>query len=333
MTDAPAPTTLSVERVNDSRLDEVADIFHRHQAGSARSLQTTIGPSQAGHPCDRHLGYTLRGVKPAVPDMLHWAALMGTWGHGGAEGAMHEANKREGFRRFIVEGEAAIEPGLIPRGHTDVYDTTTNEVWDWKFVGESTMKTYRQKGAGRQYLIQAMLYGLGWARAGYPVKAVRIFFLPRWSNEIHDGFDWAVKYNEAIALDAIAHLRTVDAASTIVAGGLAPWTELAEDTTACRFCPWLRRAAPGQARADETGCHGYYRGDEGSELAALGGTQTAGGRATATANAPTGDRMLYLIGQAQHPTALVALWRGASETEWTEVHTAAAARRKAELET
>lgn len=45
-----------------------------------------------------------------------------------------------------------------------------------------------------------------------------------------------------------------------------------------------------------------------------------------------GDRTLYLINHAQHPDALVGLWRDlTSRGAWTDAHTAAAARRKAQL--
>jgi hypothetical protein len=48
--------------------------------------------------------------------------------------------------------------------------------------------------------------------------------------------------------------------------------------------------------------------------------------------ATSGDRVLFLINNAQHPDALVGLWRElASRGAWTPEYNAAAARRKAEL--
>jgi hypothetical protein len=320
-------SALAVKLRDDSRMAEVADIFGRHQRESARSQQTALGPSEAGHPCDRHLVYRTAGIPAVNPEALAWAALIGTWAHEGAAQAMRDDNTRTEHARFLVENHVDIEPGILPGGHTDVYDTVNNEVWDWKFVGQSSMDKYRSKGAPRHYLVQAMLYGLGWTRAGYKVDAVRIFFLPRWSNDIGDGFDWCVEYNELIALNALRRLRTIQAQKNLVLGGLARWDDLPEDTSECRFCPWLRRAQTDQARADDTGCHGYYRENEGVELSRLAGI---GG--PAPVHQTFGDPLLYLISVADNTVELTALWREASANgTWTDAHTQAAAQRKATL--
>lgn len=306
---------------------EVTEVFQSYQHGLARTQQRALGPSEAGHPCERHLVYRMANIPPTDDGALGWAALVGTWAHAGAAEAVEAHNARTGRRRFLVEQHTAIEPGILPGGHTDVYDQKTHEVWDWKFVGQSSMDKYRSKGAPRRYLMQAMLYGLGWRRAGYDVDAVRIFFLPRWSNDIGDGFDWAVAYNEALALDAIERLKGIEAMKNLVLGGLARWDDLPEDTTECRFCPWLRRAAPDQARADDTGCHGYYRPNEGVELSRLAGVDVPPAQ-----HQPTGDPLLYLISVADNIVELTGLWREAEgKGMWTDVHTEAAKARRALL--
>jgi hypothetical protein len=46
---------------------------------------------------------------------------------------------------------------------------------------------------------------------------------------------------------------------------------------------------------------------------------------------PGADRLTYLIRNAPHPDALVALWRDTDPARWTDAHTQAAAARKAQL--
>lgn len=325
----------NLRKVERPMLPEVAGIFERHQAGQARSLQTHIGPSEVGHPCDRNLGYKLQRVPHAVPPHLKWAALVGTWGHSGAEQAMLEENMRLDRERYLVEKRAYIEEDLVPSGSTDVYDTDFDEVIDWKFVGESSAKKYRNTGGSRLYIVQAMLYGLGWLRMGRVPKSIRIIFLPRWSNNIDDGVEVAYEFDEQIALDALDRLRMIRAASNAVAGGLAPWTEIEADKSDCRFCPWLTRKRSDEPEADETGCNGYHKRDD---LAQLGGVPLARDVETTPA-----ERLAHLIGVAQHPDALAGLWREAHDPaacrcrslapcgRWLPSHSRLAAERRAAL--
>lgn len=305
-----------VRRIDESRLAEVASIFERHQNGQARSQQRAIGPSEVGHPCERHLGYKLAGIPPSTVEGLKWAALLGTWCHGGAERAVHEENERLGRERYLVERRAQISDAIVDGGNTDVFDLEAMEVIDWKFPGEAS-SAKSAKEAPQEYVVQGMLYGLGWHRMGYTPRTVRIFFLPRWSNKISDAHEWAAEWSEKVALDALSRLANVKAASLMITSGLAYWTELQADTTKCMFCPWLRRRRPDERQADETGCHGHYQSNDWMGIEA----------------APNSDEAAALfsaIEGAGEPAELVSLWRD-YRAAWTDAHTQAAAHRKAEL--
>lgn len=327
----------AIKRLDSPRLGEFAAIFERHQNGQARSLQRAIGPSEVGHPCERHLGYKLAGIKPASEEGLKWAALLGTWCHGGAEQAAREENVRLGRERYLVERRAEINDVIVEGGNTDVFDTDALEVVDWKFPGEAS-SAKSAKDAPVEYVVQLMLYGLGWHRMGHTPRTVRIVFLPRWSNKVSDGHEWVAEWSEAVALDALARLATIQGATNLITGGLAMWTELPADTTKCVFCPWLKRKSPGEVLADENGCHGHHASEEWMGIdprARAVPTPAEAGRdikAAWDANGPTRRReLLKLIMSAPTPEALVELWRANQAGDWQSTHTAAAKTRKAEL--
>lgn len=293
-------------------LPEAEEIFHRHQASLARSQQMTLGPSEIGHPCDLQLIYKLTRTPPAVDEGLKWAPLVGTWGHSGAETALRQENQRLGRERFIVEQHNEIHPDLIPDSATDLYDVDYEEVIDWKFIGESSMRKYRSKGPSEVYKVQVQVYGYGWARLGRAVRSVRIVFLPKWSSRFDDGYEWVDEYRESVATEALARLETLNASAALVGHGLATYADIARDTTECRFCPYLRRGGP----PDRTGCHGWYQSSSFDDLVGPVGQAQ--------------DRLMELIREAPHREALGALWL-TRRAEWAPEHTAEAKRRLVEI--
>lgn len=309
----------TVQRIESGgRLGEFAAILERHQAGQARSLQRAIGPSEVGHPCDRHLAYKLAGIPPSTAEGLKWAALLGTWCHSGAEQAMREENERLGVERYLVERRAIIADAIVEGGNTDVFDVELSEVIDWKFPGEaSSAKSAKTNPV--EYVVQGMLYGLGWHRMGYTVKTVRIVFFPRWSNRIEDAHEWVAAWSETVALQALDRLAIVKAESNIAVAGLARWTDIAADTSKCMFCPWLRRRDPSEVQADETGCHGHYQSNDWM------GLQTVAMQRIEDASA-----LFSAIEGAGSTEELGMLWRDYRPI-WTDKHTEAARERKAEI--
>lgn len=309
----------AIKPVESRRLGEVAEIFGRHQSGQARSLQRTIGPSEVGHPCDRHLAFKLAGIPHHVVEPLKWAALLGTWCHGGAEHAMHEENARLGRERYLIERRALINDALVEGGNTDVFDLDALEVIDWKFPGEaSAEKSAKEPPA--EYVVQGMLYGLGWHRMGHTPRTVRIIFLPRWTNDITKGHEWAAEWSEEVAVQALERLTIIKGASELAVGGLLPWGNIDADTSKCRFCPWLKRRRPNEPQADEAGCHGYFQSNEWM------GVETTAARN----DVETHHALFSAIGAADDAGELTALWRD-YRAHWTDEHTAAAKARKAEL--
>lgn len=236
-------------------LPELHAILGRHQAGSDRSQQKRIGPSEIGLECDRQLAYRLFGPARHKDETLRWAPLVGTWGHAGIASALAQENAAIGRNRYLIEQRVEVAPELGISGVTDCFDTDRSEVVDWKFVGKTRMMHYRRRGPGSVYHIQAHLYGRGWVNAGLEPRSVRIVFLPRWSHDLNDGWEWCEPYQPAVADEALERLVRVrdlgDALGLSATGG--PWSIVAAQVGEwCRFCPWRR---PG-GEADASGCPG-----------------------------------------------------------------------------
>ena len=180
-------------------MDVVLDGIYNHPRG----LQTLIGPSEIGIPCDRALLYKLAQTpEPRRPDPP-WKPQVGTACHNQME---------EWFRKHPDDWEVEqklpvgrIGPDII-KGSTDLF-FRAGAVIDHKFVGPSRLKKYRRHGPSPEYKVQAHTYGRGWKLEGWPVKIVMIVFLPR-DGELRDTYFWWEPYNEQIAFDALARAES-----------------------------------------------------------------------------------------------------------------------------
>lgn len=246
-------------------IPRLAEILTWWQASRPRSLQTKLGPSEIGDPCGRRLA--LRIVNPQQKSGLKWAALLGVWGHGGIETALMAYNAEMGQERYLIEhrvsADETVSSGVGGQegvdGSTDVFDTWTGEVVDWKFTGKHTADDVRRTGdPGPAYRVQVHTYGLGWQRKGFDVRSVRIVFLPRGSNNIRDGIEWSEPFDERIALDAIARVEKLAAQAGEAEAGQRDWASIEAYPVGWKcanFCPYFQpEVAP-----DRNGCPGHTK--------------------------------------------------------------------------
>lgn len=172
---------------------------------SDRTLQTTLGPSEIGTDCDRCLIHMLAGTP--TDEGAPWLPTIGNAVHDWAEMAVVKHLMTTGTDRYIPEGKVAVGQlrGVDITGHSDVLDVHTGTVVDYKVTGTTTLKKVkRAKGhPGLTYSRQANLYGRGWALAGFDVRSVAVWFLPRNGFRISDGHVWQEPYDEQVALDAL----------------------------------------------------------------------------------------------------------------------------------
>lgn len=174
-----------------------------------RSLQTRIGPSELGTPCDRCLIHKLAGT-PEHEHLVPWLPWVGTAVHALLEETFAEANKAWPAIRWLVESTVSVGSvgGVDITGHADLFDLHTGEVTDWKIVGATTLRNVKGNGPTLTYRRQGHLYGYGFTRRGLRVTAVRIAYLPRNSVHLGDAVIWSEPYDEQVALDTIARADT-----------------------------------------------------------------------------------------------------------------------------
>lgn len=252
----PTCEPLDADPLADEIRAELTRIIKWADANSARSLQSALGPSEIGTPCDRRLAYRLAGWPEINHNRDPWPAIVGTSIHHWLEAAvkrridLHEP----GDSFFETEAELQIDPVLI--GHSDLLRDTT--VIDYKTAGTDVMREVRKHGPSRAYKIQTQLYGLGQQKAGRHVTHVALVYLPRagWLSGMHV---WTDRYRPHIAHRALERMYSV-------ANGLSSvdiWHHpevfdlipAAEDH--CGFCPFYRKdGLMNIGTADETGCPG-----------------------------------------------------------------------------
>jgi hypothetical protein len=177
---------------------------------SMRNLQRAIGPSQIGHPCDRHLVYLLDGT-PTVNFSDPMKLLAGI----GIHGALAEVFRRldSGHGRFLVE-EYVNYRGC--EGTCDLLDQYLHVLVDWKTTSKARMAKYIKDGPPDQYRVQVQVYAAGLRSVGFQVDQIALIFLP------HDGalaqtWAWTTEPDQSIAdaaIERLAALRTREPPTT-----------------------------------------------------------------------------------------------------------------------
>lgn len=250
--DTPASSSLA---------SELQAIITHAAENHPRSLQQDLGPSEAGIECPRRLAYRMTGwpqpqgkTPSGPPGGDPWPATVGTAIHSWLADTFGAAGDR-----WLTEQPLSIAPPLLPGGNCDLYDTHTNTVIDWKAVGPTALRAYRDIGPRPQYITQVHLYGLGFELAGHHPEKVALAFLPR-GGYLSGMWLWTAPYDRARALAALARLTAIQ--SLIVAvdnvpGGLEAnpdrWALIpAEPSHGCAWCPWYRPGSTNLGR----GCPG-----------------------------------------------------------------------------
>lgn len=195
----------------------LVQMVKRSDALHARSMQTKIGPSEVGNPCDRSLGFAVRDREgePVMPlrtsDPI--PKIVGTAVHSWLEAAANLDNDIErtvvGLDLWKTEAKVNItHPDYSIDGHCDLYDTGTNTVIDWKIVGATSYRNYTRDGLAQIYRVQSHLYGLGYKQAGYDVQRVAIALLPR-NGPLRDLRVIGEPFDEQLAKDSLTRLARI----------------------------------------------------------------------------------------------------------------------------
>lgn len=260
---AAAPKSVNGSTPYASRYaSELRRVILEHAARAPRTLQQHLGPSELGAECDRQVA----GKMAALPATNHvadpWPSIRGTALHAWTAEAFEGDNERSGFLRWIAEQRVTPHPDHP--GTADLYDGREKAVVDHKFLGESSMAKIR-KGWTRTYLVQLLLYGLGYHLLGLPVRRVMVAAYPATAGSIdglyvrEHGFS-----NDAgeVLPEVIELLRTVfddtrrrrHQADELLAGRMT-FHQIPADpgSDLCYFCPFYR---PQAAKDSGSGCPG-----------------------------------------------------------------------------
>jgi hypothetical protein len=224
---------------------EIHEIIMRSAASDPRTLQTKIGPSGLGTPCDRRLGYQLLEMRGDESDKDPWKAMVGKAVHSHLESVFAAENRRAGVVRWLTEERVSVGDvlGEDISGNTDMLDLVTRTVIDWKISGVKNIAKYRMEGPGDQYKAQANLYGRGWLRKGIAIERVAIMFLPR-DGGINQRHLWSESFDLGIAERALTRASAVKLATSTL--GLSALPLLSTAPAYCGFCPYMKRGSNGR---------------------------------------------------------------------------------------
>jgi len=158
-----------------------------------RSLQKRIGPSELGTECTHCLAAKLAGWEQHRE--ADWLPFIGTSVHSELAGIFQRVGDR-----WLVETDVMV--GWVGDaevwGSSDLFDTETGTVIDWKVVGPTTL-TAAKRGPSPVYYRQANLYGLGFRNAGHHVTNVAICYLPRQAATLSAAVWWEAPFDPAAA--------------------------------------------------------------------------------------------------------------------------------------
>jgi hypothetical protein len=188
----------------DEVRQELIDAILDHEHNRPRTLQTHLGPSEAGVKCARRLAYSITGTKGGNVYGEVMPSMTGTALHNTMESVMALRNERLGYERYLTETKVT-DP--IP-GTCDLYDKDRQAVLDWKFPGPTTFKKYCKYGPSPEYHEQLHLYGLGIENLGYPVKMVGDMFIPR-GGKLRDAYLFYEPYDRERALGIAKRLEGI----------------------------------------------------------------------------------------------------------------------------
>jgi hypothetical protein len=245
-----------------STIAELRDVLMAYDASRPRSMQTRLGPSELGTPCQQQVARKLAGAPRQPVTKPVWAPFQGTAVHAEMEKVVAFWNGQLGRVRWLAEDELRIDDEI--RGHGDAYDLDYDTVVDWKHVGTTALKklrTARKAGkpaAGQvspEYRTQAHLYGVGHDRKDRPVKFVRLVLLAR-SWQYDDSDEWTEEWQPDVAFAALhRYYETQDLLTALDVAGNPDNIAAVPPAPSADACAWCPFHAPGQP-AGWAGCPG-----------------------------------------------------------------------------
>lgn len=255
MTAQPVESVLTAEILKQQLLDVV-----KHGAAhQPRNLQTRMGPSGLGNPCNLAIAYELLEWEPTNADSDPLPSVVGTGAHAmfASFFEAHDERLPDGRPRYLIEQR--VTPRHDIPGSSDLFDRLWAAVIDWKFKGATKLDELRRHGATETERVQAHTYGLGFENAGETVKHVAIVGVPR-GGFLSGTVVWTEPYDRQVALNALQ--RKDDVLTLVekldVENDPAKWSLVPRSPgSGCRYCPFFLPASTDFSR----GCPGHISGE------------------------------------------------------------------------
>lgn len=233
------------------------DMIKWADARNPRALQTMIGPSEIGTPCDRRIGYRIAQVPEVNTDHDNWPAIVGTSVHAWMESTVNQYLD-EVEHEYPWYTETTLNIDEFVKGHADLYSREYKAVIDYKTAGPDVMRKVRKDGPPENYQIQAHVYGYGFERLGFPVQKVCLVFLPR-AGWMKDMYVWCDDYQQDVAIGSVN--RVYQIAQQLVDLDVLThghrWEQVdAVPSNDCGWCPMYDPGRDPERGADATGCPG-----------------------------------------------------------------------------
>jgi hypothetical protein len=236
--------------------DEFSEMIKWSEANRPRSLQTSIGPSQLGDPCDRKFGYLMAGVPAVVTSGGDpWPAFVGSAIHSRLEDVVRKWQQAKGGD---WEMEERVQASNMVTGRYDLYSRSRRLLVDAKSAGPDMLEKVRKNGPPNNYLVQIMTYGHALIKAGKPVDNVAFLFVPR-SGWLRSMFVWTAAYDPKKAAEGLSRPDRMGKVLTDLDVLNFPqrWEQVpAEPSYLCEWCPWHNWRKTEFEPADDKGCSG-----------------------------------------------------------------------------
>lgn len=198
----PPPPEMTTEELE--LLARIKETFYAYTNRMDRNQQTTLGPSEAGTPCDRRIALHMLGMQPVNPGGDNWASFKGTCIHAGLADMFTWANAGSG--RYAVELPVEVPSAIVPRGTLDRIDRTLFMVLDDKCMGAWSLDKFRRMGPSPTYIVQVHLYAYAARRRGERVDKVAIVAWPVTEQNLDGMATWVRDYDPRVAPRALARI-------------------------------------------------------------------------------------------------------------------------------
>jgi hypothetical protein len=240
---------------------ELRRVVTEHANNAPRSQQAHLGPSELGTPCDRQVVGKLAGQPRTNHVVDPWASIVGTAVHAWLAECFAATNARAGLLRWVPENRVVPHPEHS--GTADLYDALEQAVVDHKVLGETSMAKVRSAdGPPRKYVVQLLLYGLGYRNLGLPVRRVALAAYPRTSHTLDGLYVWereAGPDDDALIQEVFNQTAVRKQLADEVKAGRMQFRDIPmnPDSDECFFCDFYR---PQAAKDGGPGCPGTTNG-------------------------------------------------------------------------